>query len=270
MTDAIAITEGVAESALNASPVGLVSGVGSALGGVASAFGQHMANKTNMAIANKQMKFQERMSNTAYQRATADMRAAGLNPMLAHASGGASTPGGASTTVGNALEPAVNSAVKTGEAIQEIKNLQEAGRNLRADRMHTEIATKKVELETQGLAIDNFIKSLGMPAAEAKEKVYTDFWKGASDAYDYLKGSSAGQMLGDGGLATGIMGAGVLGKGLAIKQLVQLLFGGKVKKDSLSKFEGDLLMNPGTGEIRGKVGKKGVKPYSTQQHLKGK
>lgn len=67
-------------------------------------------NLQNRAMARDQMKFQERMSNTAYQRAVADLRKAGLNPMLAYMSGGASTPGGASMEMQDVVGTAINSA----------------------------------------------------------------------------------------------------------------------------------------------------------------
>jgi len=67
-------------------------------GAVSNMEATQATNATNMEMAQKQMDFQERMSDTAYQRQMADMRAAGLNPILAANAGGASTPSGAMAT----------------------------------------------------------------------------------------------------------------------------------------------------------------------------
>lgn len=57
--------------------------------------GTEMTNRSNARQARANRDFQERMSNTSYQRAVKDMKTAGINPMLAAKVGGASTPAGA-------------------------------------------------------------------------------------------------------------------------------------------------------------------------------
>ncbi len=62
---------------------------------------QDFQNAFNASEAQKTRDWQERLSNTAYQRAADDMRKAGLNPYLAYAQGGAGTPSGATASAGS-------------------------------------------------------------------------------------------------------------------------------------------------------------------------
>lgn len=99
---------------------------GAALGGIASGvlgyLGVKETNAANAQQAQIQQAYQTEMSNTAYQRAVADMQAAGLNPMLAYTQGGATTPAGAKAEMQSALGAAATSA-QTGYKIgTEAKN----------------------------------------------------------------------------------------------------------------------------------------------------
>ncbi|AGT39939.1 minor capsid protein [Marine gokushovirus] len=101
----------------------------------ASLLGGISRNKEAKLASARQMAFQRDMSDTSYQRGMADMKKAGLNPILAGKMGGASTPTGSTYQPENVANNAVTQYLATQQNIANI------------DR--TEAETQKIKAETK-------------------------------------------------------------------------------------------------------------------------
>jgi hypothetical protein len=129
--------------------------------------------EAGQAEVNRQ--FQERMSNTSFQRMTKDMEAAGLNPLLA-LGGGSSTPTGATpggaqgsavqARIEDAGSKAISSALGAKQLRYDIKKQAQEIKNMEAMERQINSATGKINLETTM-----------MRAGKDKRAIEEDIWK---------------------------------------------------------------------------------------------
>ena len=112
-------------------------GLGDVFTGGLSYLGTRETNSANKKMAREQMAFQERMSNTARQREVADLKAAGLNPILAAGGSGASTPAGASATMEDGIGKAVSSAQQSRQMRAQFEQMKLQNDNLIAANRKT-------------------------------------------------------------------------------------------------------------------------------------
>lgn len=167
----------------------LLSAGGMLAGGVMDYLGQQSANEANRVEAEKnrnfqhaeaqeQMVWQARMSNSAYQRAVTDMKAAGLNPMLAYSQGGSSTPAGQAGSGAQATAQSTTS--KLAQSIESAAKLEMIDKELRQKEADIELTKKQegaagaqkelAETTQVGVVTDNAMKNIELANKTATAK----------------------------------------------------------------------------------------------------
>ena len=214
-------------------PVGSIAGavLGPLIGGLFGKKGQDSANRTNLQIARENREWQERMSNTAYSRAAADMEKAGLNRILALGKP-ASTPAGNVATMLNANKPlaegittAINSAIQAKRLAQEVKESNARIQDINASahlkgaqavgaaasaNLNDQQALNLVEQRTgiirdnERKRLENNIRTMQIPGIESEWEFY-NWLKDSGNSLIYQKLKNAAPIVRDFAQAVGVI-----------------------------------------------------------------
>jgi len=171
-----------------ANPVGFISTGSQVVGALSDYYsskklaeGQREANEANVATAREQMAFQERMSSTAHQREVADLKAAGLNPVLS-ANSGASTPVGASATQLNDNPDYRGIGPKVVESAMRMAEFKKG-----LEEIDSRIAANKAGARKSNA--DARVTEVNTPIQEKQQGLLNSIWKFIEEKFDSGKSS---------------------------------------------------------------------------------
>jgi hypothetical protein len=154
----------------------------------AAVAGSVITGAFNKRSADKQMRFQDNQSRTQYQRAVADMRAAGLNPMLAAKLGGNAAMSGASATM-----PDLGSTLNSATSIANQKNVQDAqvaqielGNKIRSLKDLPEAMVKGMPYKIASMFVETIVDAIGDDVTVIQGKAADEL----KSTFRYLKNAS--------------------------------------------------------------------------------
>lgn len=141
-------------------------------GGSQSAKAQQKANQKNLEWQKYQFHFNDKRQGQQYQRAMADMRKAGLNPMLAYMQGGTAQGQAISAAGQQAEDPNIGESV--GAAVSGITSAL-ANKRLKKEISAIEAGIEKTKAETTNIKGDNPANEIKKHAMEQAQDAILGF-----------------------------------------------------------------------------------------------
>lgn len=159
----------------------ITPGVGALASGLLGFISGQDRNSAQVAQAQNQIDFQQQMSSTAYQRAVADARAAGLNPAIIYSQGGASTPAGAMANIENPTQQAVQSSMASAQ----IANIQADTANKSAQKELMEAQAQQARASAWQYHSQSGL--IEMQTKDIVNKLEMNYWKADVDQKNALR-----------------------------------------------------------------------------------
>lgn len=149
---------------------------GALIGGAANILGNIIGNSSAKSEASRNRQFQEKMAKNAHQYQVADLKAAGLNPILSAGGSGASTPSGSQANINVPNLDLTKFASSAADTI--LKNKQQDLLDAQVDNVQAQ--TANTEAQTTATNLENSIN-------QSSKGIKSDLWQSAHDAFKWGK-----------------------------------------------------------------------------------